>query len=71
MADQALEAIKLLQDAQSGGVTTQEIANMNKAAKSAFNVINKTVAQAKAGEPVTQKYLLKLTKLGGRVIVKG
>ena len=72
MAGDALEAIKMLQDAQSGGVTTAEIANMNKAAKAALSSVNNIVAQAKAsGDPTTIKYLVKLTKLGGRVIVKG
>ena len=72
MAGDALEAIKMLQDAQSGGVTTAEIANMNKAAKAALSSVNKIVATAKSsGDPTTIKYLMKLTKLGGRVVVKG
>ena len=71
MSDQALEAIKLIQNAAADGtVTTKEISGMNRAARAAFDSVNKIVAQAKAGDPVTQKYLLKLTKLGGRVIVK-
>ena len=71
MSDQALEAIKLIQNAAAdGSVTTKEINGMSKMAKVAFKSINKVVAEAQAGDPITQKYLLKLTKLGGRVVVR-
>ena len=65
------EAIKMIQNAAAdGSVTTKEISGMNKAARAAFDSVTKVVAQAKGGDPTTQKYLLKLTKLGSRVIVK-
>ena len=71
MSADALEAIKLIQNAAAdGSVTTKEINGMSKMAKVAFKSINKVVAEAQAGDPITQKYLLKLTKLGGRVIVR-